>query len=580
MKLKINNGLGMTMLAVSGLLALASCSDKWDDHYDGNSTVSFAGTTLQYIESQPDLKDFADVVKATGYDKDLASSQVLTIFAPENGTFDKDSLLQLVQNGKKQNVIDRFIKNHISRYNYSLNNQEQTLVLLNEKNLHLGTVADGKVGAANVLRKNISCQNGVLQVIDNVLPYSANLFEQYSIINDSYNLPNDSAVSLFNFIKYYDDDQLDESKSVEKGFDENGNKVYVDSVMIRRNTVLAGRDAYLYREDSNYVAIQPSLEAYRKRVEESLPYFKYNISYSPDKAVRDSVQNLMAHINILKELVFNMNSNQHAEDSLFNTSYTRSNWEHNVYYKPYAEGGILSKYNSIVECSNGKMYLMDELPFSIYDSFFHKIVVEGESSYYIETGGENTYTDASSTSYSRYSVSDGDSIMGHSFMAITPTNSNKQVKIAYQLPNTLSGTYDIYLRMLPKNPLDDSYTVYPNGDTIRVAPLPAQFRVYLFERDSKTGQFPTKATQAFKNPLDNSNYYHNSTTNIDSVYVGRYTFKECYYGASAGVLLQLNSYVTSSNKNKYTKELYLDNISLIPVREEAQDKASAKNSRN
>lgn len=579
MKFKINNGLGMTMLAVSGLLALASCSDKWDDHYEGNSSIDFAGTTLQYIQSQEDLTDFAQVIKASGYDKDLSSSQVLTIFAPENGTFNKDSLLQLIQSGKKQYVIDRFIKNHISRYNFSLNNSEQTLMLLNEKNLHLGTLADGKVGSANAIRKNVSCKNGVLQVIDNAIPYSANLYEQYSILNDSYGLPNDSAVSLFNFIKAYDDDQLDEGKSVEKGFDENGNKVYVDSVMIRRNTILAGLGAYLYREDSNYVAIQPSLEAYRKRVEESLPYFKYNISYNPDKAVRDSMQVLYANYNILKDLVFNMNSNQHDKDSLFATCYSRYDWEHNVFYNPYEEGGILSKYNSVIECSNGKTYVMDEIPFSIYDSFFHKIVVEGESSYYIETG-DNAFTDVSATGWSSFSVSDGDSIMGHSFMEIYPTTSSKQVKVAYSLPNTLSGTYDIYLRMLPENPLSYSYTII-DGDTIKNPPLPSQFRVNLFERDSKTGQFPTKATYAFKNPVDNSNYFHNSTTGIDSVYVGRYTFKECFYGSgSEGVLLQLNSYVTSSNKNKYTKELYLDNISLIPVREEALDQASARKRRN
>ena len=84
-----------------------SCSDTWSDHFDMEGTNGNA-TLLQLVENNPQLSDFHAVLKATHvYNNNhrtgvtfadlLGSDQTLTVWAPVNGTFNVDSLLELCQ---------------------------------------------------------------------------------------------------------------------------------------------------------------------------------------------------------------------------------------------------------------------------------------------------------------------------------------------------------------------------------------------------------------------------------------------------------------------------------------------------
>lgn len=77
------------VLVLTAVVALASCTDDWDDHYHAN--VSADGNLWEAIEANPDLSNFASVVKTVGYDRALASSQMFTVFAPTNDNFTKES---------------------------------------------------------------------------------------------------------------------------------------------------------------------------------------------------------------------------------------------------------------------------------------------------------------------------------------------------------------------------------------------------------------------------------------------------------------------------------------------------------
>ena len=56
------------------LLFLASCTEVWDSHYDVDGRRQTATRTLwEEISARPELADFADVVRQTGY---LVSRQV------------------------------------------------------------------------------------------------------------------------------------------------------------------------------------------------------------------------------------------------------------------------------------------------------------------------------------------------------------------------------------------------------------------------------------------------------------------------------------------------------------------------
>lgn len=556
-------------LALAGMLAFASCSDTWDEHYDAANSISYDGTTLAYIKSQPNLSDFSEVLSATGYDKVLESSQILTVFAPSNGSFNKDSLLAEIAKGRKQNVIDRFVKNHVARYNVSLNNTAQSVQLINEKFVSLGTLASPTVAHAVATQTNLVCENGVMQVLNGDIPYSPNLFEALEIQNeryfDAHPELNPDTVTLFNFLKRYDDDQLDVARSVARGYDENGNIVYVDSVMIRRNRILEQMDAFLYLEDSNYLALYPTVEAYQERVEKSREFFHFNISYNQNQAIRDSLQNYYANYYAMSDLMFNMNMNQHPEDSLFSTTYNRRRWEYGVFYKPFESDGIIANTTDMTECSNGLLYTTDAYPYDIYNSFYREIKIEGESMGNLETG--ESWTDMSNTSFATYSKSEADTISGHAFMYVSAPNPARQTLFAYSIPNTLSGKYDIYIRMLPQSVnVTDSATLAKS--------LPAQFRVSLYERDAKGVMPTTRATYTFRNPVDGNRNYHNDPYKIDSVYIGQYDFTDCYLNTTSGVLLQFESYVTSSQRNSYTKDMYIDYIVLVPVKEEANVSAT------
>ena len=63
-------------------LSITSCTDTWDDHYNIGST--YGGNLWESISTNPELSNFANVVKACGYDASLASSQMFTVFAPTN----------------------------------------------------------------------------------------------------------------------------------------------------------------------------------------------------------------------------------------------------------------------------------------------------------------------------------------------------------------------------------------------------------------------------------------------------------------------------------------------------------------
>ena len=63
---------------------MTSCSDTWDDHYEGKAQGAQDGTLWQAIKQNGSLSNFASVIEACGYDKSLAGSQVFTVFAPTN----------------------------------------------------------------------------------------------------------------------------------------------------------------------------------------------------------------------------------------------------------------------------------------------------------------------------------------------------------------------------------------------------------------------------------------------------------------------------------------------------------------
>lgn len=572
------------VIALITSVSLGSCSDTWDDHYESLSGLTYDGSLLGYLQDNPDLSDFLEVVKASGFDKDLASNQVLTVIAPKNGSFDKQYYLNLIQNGRKKEVIDEFIKNHICRYNISMGAEEQTVTMMNKKNVKLGTISEGTIEEENVDKMNVSCSNGVVHVIDGYLPYQYNIYEFLAKDwRDNYTpaepLPaldeNGEAVevelppyeTLYGYLSEMYVDSLDEPRSVSRGVDENGDQIWVDSVVISNNKILRRLDAYLYREDSTYITLLPDFDAYNRRFQGIKGLFNFNVSYNSDKAVRDSVQRYWAHYYSLCDLSYNMGQHQniHTQDSLFSTAFSRWSWPYNVYYNPYEAEGIMSSVYETIDCSNGQVCRVHEYPFDVYTNVFKKITLEGESRYYIYEDGENQFTNKTSTSYNTVANA-ADTISGSGYLHVVPAQSSRQTELTFQLPNTLSGQYDIYIKFLP-------YQVYAPEDTEHTN-LPIRFRCSLYERNANNGAFPAynRATVDFySNPEKKERNFQTDPNCIDSLYIGTYKFNYCYLNTTPGVLFKIQSNVTSGVAKQFTKEMLIDKIVLIPNRERHDD---------
>ena len=572
------------VIALITSVSLGSCSDTWDDHYESLSGLTYDGSLLGYLQDNPDLSDFVEVVKASGFDKDLASNQVLTVIAPKNGSFDKQYYLNLIQNGRKKEVIDEFIKNHICRYNISMGAEEQTVTMMNKKNVKLGTISEGTIEEENVDKMNVSCSNGLVHVIDGYLPYQYNIYEFLAKDwRDNYTpaepLPaldeNGEAVevelppyeTLYGYLNEMYVDSLDEPRSVSRGVDENGDQIWVDSVVISNNKILRRLDAYLYREDSTYITLLPDFDAYNRRFQGIKGLFNFNVSYNSDKAVRDSVQRYWAHYYSLCDLSYNMGQHQniHTQDSLFSTAFSRWSWPYNVYYNPYEAEGIMSSVYETIDCSNGQVCRVHEYPFDVYTNVFKKITLEGESRYYIYEDGENQFTNKTSTSYNTVANA-ADTISGSGYLHVVPAQSSRQTELTFQLPNTLSGQYDIYIKFLP-------YQVYAPEDTEHTN-LPIRFRCSLYERNANNGAFPAynRATVDFySNPEKKERNFQTDPNCIDSLYIGTYKFNYCYLNTTPGVLFKIQSNVTSGVAKQFTKEMLIDKIVLIPNRERHDD---------
>lgn len=572
------------VIALITSVSLGSCSDTWDDHYESLSGLTYDGSLLGYLQDNPDLSDFVEVVKASGFDKDLASNQVLTVIAPKNGSFDKQYYLNLIQNGRKKEVIDEFIKNHICRYNISMGAEEQTVTMMNKKNVKLGTISEGTIEEENVDKMNVSCSNGVVHVIDGYLPYQFNIYEYLARDwRDNYTpaepLPpldeNEEAVevelppyeTLYGYLSEMYVDSLDEARSVSRGVDENGDQIWVDSVVISNNKILRRLDAYLYREDSTYITLLPDFDAYNRRFQGIKGLFNFNVSYNSDQAVRDSVQRYWAHYYSLCDLSYNMGQHQniHTQDSLFSTAFSRWSWPYNVYYNPYEAEGIMSSVYETIDCSNGQVCRVHEYPFDVYTNVFKKITLEGESRYYIYEDGEEKFTNKSSTSYNTVANA-ADTISGSGYLHVVPAQSSRQTELTFQLPNTLSGQYDIYVKFLP-------YQVYAPEDTEHTN-LPIRFRCSLYERNATNGAFPAynRATVDFySNPEKKDRNFQTDPNCIDSLYIGTYKFNYCYLNTTPGVLFKIQSNVTSGVSKQFTKEMLIDKIVLIPNRERHDD---------
>lgn len=524
-----------TIALISLSTLFAACSDEWDNHYSpelGNANQ----TLMQIIEEDASLSDFASLLKQTHlynnaratsvtYADLLNADQTLTVWAPVNGTFRIDSLLDLCKTPQGDSLVSRqFVQNYISHNLYSIGkNTSDRVLLLNDKHTELTPTS---FGHASYLAGKYNCKakNGMLHTLASSVPFAYNIYENFTTPGRN--------PHIGDFLSLYERLELDEERSIQSGLID-GQKVYSDSVLIRRNPFF-NILGMINSEDSNYIALIPSEKIWKPAVEEALPYFNYG-----SVAKADSIQRYWAYRMLLQDLIYNRNM-QHLSDSAYSTSYNRwANPDRHVYYKPLSPGGILSStfVEDTMACSNGVAYNLKAWPFTPEQIYFWPVKEEGESASSI-----TNYSDCTL----EYRSSGADSISNHGYLRLVPKTSSSNWTAKFQVGNTLAGTYDICVILLPK-------TVY---NTASRDFKPNKFKATLSYTDAE-GRV---RTQAFANEITNNPY------RVDTVKIGTFTFPVCnYQQQETTVSLQLECSI-QRRETAYSRDMYLDCIYLKPNR--------------
>ena len=101
--MKVNKYIGVMMVAT--VLAASSCTD-FDDYNEVpmDANASAEKTLWENISQNASLSNFQSIIKKVGFDAALQQSHFYTVWAPLDGTYDANALL----NQDDETVLYRF----------------------------------------------------------------------------------------------------------------------------------------------------------------------------------------------------------------------------------------------------------------------------------------------------------------------------------------------------------------------------------------------------------------------------------------------------------------------------------------
>ena len=532
---RVGEGLLHKAPLVAALVAtagIASCSD-WDDHYDG-SNIEGSNTTLwEQINANPELSDFAEVLQNTmvfrhhkktpvSYAQVLDGGRSLTVLAPVNGTFNKDSLINLTQTAQGDSCVEMFfVKNHLATTLRSASDTTQTVRLMNGKRI---VINSDNINGVSIKEGNLHGKNGVMHIMQTQMPYKYTVYEALTNVPD-FLLSGDK-------IKGYNEDYFDENASVSSGLVD-GIPVYVDSVINERN-ILLNAIGQLNAEDSVFSVAIPTNNGWQKAWDKAAAHF--NFPSSMEK--RDSLQNYWTCRALFDDAVFSKTIQSSPNDSVISYHYSTSNPEYHVFYKPYAADGLFGKAKGVRECSNGNLYYYDEWPFTPEQTYFRKIEQEAEQSWMIK--------DYKLCKYNTRSAA-GDSISKGQFVVITPNTGTSNWSITYKLNGTLAGAYDFCVVLLPKN-VDNPKNV--------LRPYKFKATINYIDEEGKAQEYKCNNGKAI---ISRANV-------VDTVVVAQgFKLPACNYSQNNDkISLTITCDISRTENLKYWREMYLDCIFLRP----------------
>ncbi|MDY3063135.1 MAG: hypothetical protein SOW56_03795 [Bacteroidaceae bacterium] len=592
MKNKYVKWLAGGFLGLMTVFGLGSCTD---DHFDINSTNA-SGTLWENVVATGECNDFTNILtkaivnkKAYGvpasltYAELLKTDKTLTVWAPKDGTYDAQQWLDMLDEAKRleesgdiagaadkyKTVEKQFVQNHLSYFDYNGSYPVSKRIALANGKYADYDVPGNTIKGVDITSgeyKNIPSTNGTVHLLNSYIPYAYDLKEVLAVYPE--------ISDLYQYVISKDTLMFDERASTE-GSIVDGEMQFVDSVFIEANKVmpLVATDA-----DSLTAAIYFTNNAWRGALEHTKKFFTYKKAYSyldekgtlyTDSIDADSLQEAEAISALFKNMYYSLNEqptfdvkNASVEsvknffetaDSLVSVDYYYSDSKKHQ-HAPLCR--TLTDGQTPIEASNGYVFIVDNFNFKANKSWQFDLEYETAGGFIVNSQYSKSLSTASPTGV-RYTVSDGtrnNKIIGKlsndAYQEFVPSSSAANPVVTFNLPNILSGTYDIYAVFVPEN-ITDSLNLNPKANKFTAT--------LTYDFDEKGKQITVNSTGG-KNGT-----FTTDVTKIDTIKLFEdYKFDVCYYGISkSNPMLTITSAIKLADRKTCTPNLRIDCILLV-----------------
>ena len=559
------------------MLAGSSCQDEVGIKV--TPETPFADKTLyEIIVGEPDLTDFVEVINACGAhcaDSLFNQSRVYTVWAPVNGTFNKDSIIaetvaDSIGNSNRDIVFRSFVQAHIANHlvaaNGTLESNNNVLLLNNKNAAFVGDYKEGYTFSGIELEeKNIRVKNGILHKLAAPSEYKYSIWEYMKIAHgDTWSID-----SVAQYLYSYNVTEFNEGQSI-SGPIVNGEQTFIDSVFTTSNVWL---DAWrgvgnINNEDSTYIVYVPTDELWEKMVKHAESHYNYDFSFAnmteATKIERDSLRRYYARLNNLKYMSYSVNEQKHVASSDSAMPAYRGG-KRALFAKAELDGEnvVFEK-----ELSNGIFKVVNAMPYKQTDLWHDTISLEGENRSMWnweekDMPEEVEVLTAYKSQLNKDSMLLGAEVSGGAYFSYTRETAANTAK--FKIPKVLSAKYHVAIVFVPKNitnELVDKEKMYPTKMTIAVKQNPgvgSAIKLYEATRTKALYTDPFKMDTMFL------------TTNGEKAVI-QPKYCEFYDGSAAkdyNVTLEITSILaTNAEKNKgiyYDGAIRIDKILFIPV---------------
>ena len=400
-----------------------SCKDTYDEHYKNEDRSLSDKTLMELIVENDQLSVFSKLIEIAAYDTLLSSNQTFTVWAPLNESL-SDIQLESISKEDAQQIVS----NHVARFNNSTVTPDTRMIRMRANKTYSFSRGGAYFGESKIAEGDILAKNGILHTIETRIPYYYNIYE--------YILSNPNTSKLADFFRSLEEEIFNEELSVPIDLNENGQTVY-DTVTTFYNRLFDAKYSFgmidlglgqIYQEDSLYTMLVPTNDAWDAAYARISPYFQ---SIGGQTYV-DSLRNLQTSLAILEDLIYRGRIENPTSNDLVSTS------------PSYIYNTVeLFSGTEKIQASNGLIFQANDLRYDNTQTWHKWINVESDEA-------QGRVLSANTQITTRTVEGDlGVAVSGSSYLYVVGSTPSAQPGVTFEIPNVLSGRYDIYVDFIP-----------------------------------------------------------------------------------------------------------------------------------